>query len=287
MRFFEVNLDEKEVNLYILGDVHIGNKACAIPQLKSAVRTIANDPIGYWIGIGDYIEAINVDDKRFLGKYLSDDFKVEDLDDLPGAQAKRFIKIVEPIANKCIALVEGNHEEKIEKKYHFDVMKYIYDKIQEKSDRKIALIRTIGILSILIGKLRKLNFRSRINIALNHGCSGTGKREGYPLNLLHDIFRWYVLDLHVMGHLHTFNADRKVYITNNQLMLPYKYEAYYIVNGCFMTSREQADTYFDRRGKYDSDIGVTKIEIRLSKIYEEETKRWRNKINFDINFKRF
>ena len=51
-----------------LGDVHLGSVACDEALLQATVDRIASDPMGYWIGMGDACEFINVSDKRKIGR---------------------------------------------------------------------------------------------------------------------------------------------------------------------------------------------------------------------------
>ena len=48
-----------------IGDVHIGNAACDEARLRRVVDRIAADEWSYWVGLGDYCDFINMQDKRF------------------------------------------------------------------------------------------------------------------------------------------------------------------------------------------------------------------------------
>ena len=41
------------INIYPLGDVHLGSKECNLDLLKEWVDTVKNDPFGYAVIIGD------------------------------------------------------------------------------------------------------------------------------------------------------------------------------------------------------------------------------------------
>lgn len=98
-------------HLYPTPDVHLGNSACDEKALAEWVSTVAADPHAYWIGMGDYAEFINRKDKRFDEESIAP--WLYGVGDLAKAQRDRAIATFAPIADKCLALVKGNHEETI------------------------------------------------------------------------------------------------------------------------------------------------------------------------------
>ena len=60
-----VELDPGSVSVYFLGDIHEGAANHQAKALSKAIDIIANDSNAYWIGMGDYIDAINHRDPRF------------------------------------------------------------------------------------------------------------------------------------------------------------------------------------------------------------------------------
>lgn len=95
-------------NIYPLGDIHAGAAHCAEHDIQRMVEQIKQDKMGYWIGMGDYADAILKDDKRFdiegLAPWVKKDNIVE-------SQREWLKKLFEPIKDKCITLLTGNHEE--------------------------------------------------------------------------------------------------------------------------------------------------------------------------------
>src|SRR5690348_6769341 len=57
--------DGQPINLYPLGDVHLGAAACDIEDFRRTVKCIASDPNGYWVGMGDYGDLIMPSDPRW------------------------------------------------------------------------------------------------------------------------------------------------------------------------------------------------------------------------------
>ena len=96
-----------------LGDIHLGNAACDESLFKGAIERIASDESCYWLGMGDFCEFINVTDPRFSPDSLAPWIKMAHIGDLAKAQRDRFLDFIEPIASRCLGMIEGNHEKSI------------------------------------------------------------------------------------------------------------------------------------------------------------------------------
>jgi predicted phosphodiesterase len=253
----EINGGERK-NIYFLGDIHEGNVNHAEADLRKAVKIIKNDPDGLWIGMGDYIEAITIDDKRFDPLSVAPYYRVKDLKDFPNAQLEYLFKKLKPIDSKCIALLIGNHEESYVKHNHSDV----YNRFFEMFDSKPKKIGYVGFVRLLLHRNGFTKSDHQIKIALNHGDGGTGFREGYALNKVHDIFRGTDADVCVMGHIHQLAKDRrKIVSVSTQGKLDRRVK-YWGVSGCFLyTYVEGNKNYFEHKGRYEGTIGMLKLEI--------------------------
>lgn len=60
-----IEIQAKTATVYFLGDIHEGAANHQAKALKEAINIIATDSDAYWIGMGDYIDAINHRDPRF------------------------------------------------------------------------------------------------------------------------------------------------------------------------------------------------------------------------------
>ena len=78
--------------LHPIGDVHLGAAACDELQFERVVSRIAEDDRGYWVGIGDYCDFINRQDRRFDLDAMADWLHGER--DVAGAQAARFVECI-------------------------------------------------------------------------------------------------------------------------------------------------------------------------------------------------
>lgn len=248
---------------YYLGDVHEGAANHTAKQFKKAIEIIKSDGDA-WIGLGDYVDAINHNDPRFNPQEIADNYAIKDLEDLPRIQSNRFLDNVKPIADKCLGLIYGNHEDSYRRHNTFDVVSYMCQTMGWENLRHKAWI--------------SFNFKRKdkqvpIKAAICHGAGGGGMREGYPINKAYDVFRWDMADIHVMGHLHQMVTDRAIY--NQFTMGKMRSDVVWFgVNGCFLAkSTFGNDGYFEQRPGKESGIGMIKQTIQTS---------WDTKSDFKI-----
>jgi len=142
-REFKGNSRSDEYTIIPLGDIHIGSAACDEELLKSVCDRIRKEKNTYWVGLGDYCEFINLSDRRSDLETLADWMSIADLVDITRSQKERLLDYLLPIAGKCLALVKGNHEDTILKKYERDIYHEIVTAIKQaakmKPDEDLAL----------------------------------------------------------------------------------------------------------------------------------------------------
>ena len=100
MKFFYKKFPRRSFNLYPFGDIHYGSPQCNVDFVHQTIDTIAKDPDGYWVGMGELME------NAIVGS-LSD---VYTQTEAPEEQAKRIVQWLEPIKHKGLFMVGGNHE---------------------------------------------------------------------------------------------------------------------------------------------------------------------------------
>ena len=100
----EIPLD---CEIVLISDTHIGSKKAHITGIQRAVDFVKEKPNRFWIHLGDWIEAITTDDKRYETETTEQP--------IPELQAKEAIEIFEPIAEQGICGLLGNHERKLSK----------------------------------------------------------------------------------------------------------------------------------------------------------------------------
>lgn len=101
----------RDHNLFLFGDTHLGSRLChlsGIEQLIDAMRSPAYDlPASANFGIhhSDAIEGILIDDPRYNPSTCPQPFALQQVDD--------FVELMQPIKNKIIVMLYGNHEIKL------------------------------------------------------------------------------------------------------------------------------------------------------------------------------
>ena len=90
----------KFLNIYPLGDVHLGSKECDMNLLKQWVEMVKNDPNGVVVIIGDMMNmGLRNSKSNVYEEVLS-----------PMQQKELCYEILNPIADKIIGACSGNHE---------------------------------------------------------------------------------------------------------------------------------------------------------------------------------
>ena len=242
--------------MYFLGDIHEGAANHNEQALKRAVQIISNDADG-WLGLGDYIDAINHRDPRFNPMEIASKYQISDLDDLPQVQCDYLMQTLQPIADKCLGLLYGNHEDTYKKHNTFDVVNHLSKNLQTSN---------LG-HKCWISLLFRFNDTKSIPIKIvaMHGTGGGGMREGSPINKVHDLFRWDMADCHIIGHLHQAGISRPVY-NRFEYGTVRREPAWFAVNGCFLNKSEVgSDGYFEQAAGMESTIGMLRYEIKPSR----------------------
>lgn len=254
-----------KVTIYFAGDLHIGNVNFDRRSFVELINIIKEDQNAYFIGMGDYLDCININDKRFDAKTIDKTYRIKDLSNLAVVQAQDFIKLVTPIKDKILLLLSGNHESKYTRVYNMDIFTYICDKLNVS-----YRIENVGMVKLNVAIQNRDN--RMVTMFLNHGDGGNGKREGYPLNILHDVFRWSDCDVNIMGHIHQLVEDKKYFFSINPKTNKFSQRAkLYGVSGTFLKTYEEGNiNYFEHKGRYGNDIGCLRLTISYNYVKNKQ-----------------
>ncbi|MBU1621854.1 MAG: metallophosphoesterase [Gammaproteobacteria bacterium] len=248
-----------------LGDIHLGARACDEKQLSRVVKRIRKSPDTYWIGLGDYADFINRSDRRFDPATLASWFTVADLVDPPRAQIEKLMEYLLPIADKCLGLIEGNHESLIRHRYERDVYSEIVSQIKRAkgmaADESLAL-GVCGWLLLRFYRGERGGGAQTIKINCHHGFVGGRLAGAKALNMQ----RWlwtHSADLVIFGHSHNTSAQPEAVEGLNQagdLVTEVR-------KGCFSgtflrTTENGATTYSEAAGYFPLPICGARITLR-------------------------
>ena len=145
----------KQLNIYPLGDVHIGSKEFDLDLFKKWVETVKNDPYGAVVIIGDMMN---------MGLRNSKSNVYEELLS-PMAQKELCYELLKPIANKIIGGCSGNHEYRAVKEVGMNPLYDVFCRlcIEDRYRENICFIK------LTVGKQGKNP--NTYGLVLTHGSS--------------------------------------------------------------------------------------------------------------------
>lgn len=243
-----------------IGDIHEGNIGCCEKTLLEQIDWIKNNKNVFWIGMGDFAEAINYSDPRFDIKSVSRKYRGElgDIDMMVQLQVDTICKLFEPIKDKCLGLHRGNHEECIRRYFHYDILYELWKKLKVKLLYDVAITR-------LQFTAKNSRWTNSFDIFSTHGCIA-GRKSGGKVNRLEDLMAGFEADIYLSGHAHvkTVTTTNRLYIDQaGNLKSKRKIGAY---TGSFLRGYNINQTSYIEKGNFPaSDIGVVKIIINPRK----------------------
>ena len=102
MQFFERTFSTPSITIYPLGDFHFGSEQCNKQFLAQVIEEIRENPLAYWVGMGDMIENAIVGSKSDVYTQTAQ----------PKDQIDYIVKLLTPIKEKGLFLIAGNHEQR-------------------------------------------------------------------------------------------------------------------------------------------------------------------------------
>lgn len=240
--------------IYTIGDVHLGKLNCCEQAFRRIVKRIADDDNAVWVGGGDIIEAIKPGDaKRWDSSVMADWMldggpqKVRDrMRDVTRHQVDRALTILHPIKDKCIGMIEGNHEFACRQYYNSDVQGDMCGGLGVPNLTDCAFVEFFF--------LRKRSSR-RIIMFVAHG-NGGGRAAGSEPNHLARMLLDKDCDIAARGHSHTFHILPPVprmivkgHGTGNDGRIGQRVLRAYNW-GCYVLSYPEGPSLYETRGQY-------------------------------------
>ena len=187
-------------------DIHLGNRHCAEKLLRRDVRAVKDDPFAYWWDLGDSCEFINFRDPRFnpneLAKWL---LGWDELEDIAKAQRERYVRMFQPIGDRCLMRVEGNYERSILRHTEREV----YTTIAEGIGAENVCVGPSGFLRIVFnretGKKKAQGAIWTMVVFATHGWWG-GRLMGAGALNLERVANRVRADVVIAGHDHKNRA---------------------------------------------------------------------------------
>ncbi len=200
---FEYGGNNNTFTFVTLSDLHCGGLIDE-KLLSSAVSYIANNDNVYWFGGGDMIEAINKKDKRFEPEAIA---SWVSLKDPIGSEIEYVVEKLRPIREKCLGLIEGNHEFAATQMWERDVHQNICTNLNVTSLGPRATFNLIFRRGNLQKKGGVVTFPGLIAHGSNSGGGGSKGNEEKTLREPLEAFDTYSgARIILMGHTHDVNA---------------------------------------------------------------------------------
>lgn len=175
------------IEIHPMADLHLGDSQADFKMIMERIEHIKNTPNAYCILGGDLMDtAISSSIGDTYGANLQ-----------PMEQLKECVKIFEPIKDKILAVLPGNHENRAYKTDGIDITEIMCAQlgIPERYSPTTAL------LFIRLGMNKKLKRRQYYTCYVTHGAGG-GRKEGGKINRLADLSMIVDADIYIHGHTH-------------------------------------------------------------------------------------
>jgi len=193
-----------EFEIYPIGDAHIGARSCAEKPLRKIIKDIKDNPNARWLGGGDLYDAIKPQDSKRFDMDVMPDWMLEGdavntrekLNDILHQQHLRIVEMLEPIAEKCWGLIEGNHEYSIRKFYNDNIHKALCNRLGVEDLTDEAGIRL---------RFKRATATTTVKLYIRHGFGGGRTAGAEPNSLARLINEWEDFDVCLTGHSHTFD----------------------------------------------------------------------------------
>ena len=194
-----------ELLLIPISDIHYGADTFSHKHLQYTVDFIANKPNARAIGTGDWLEAA-------IAGSCSDIYSQTVS---PQQQMKDLIKIFEPIKDKFLGFVTGNHENRIYKATGIDITSLIADKFDAPYRPEGMMIK----VAIGAGAERHPNQQYVFKIYFTHGYGGARTKSAKAVKA-ERVATWIDADCYVVSHDHVVNVAPDIYLEVDRRTYP-------------------------------------------------------------------
>ena len=177
----------EQIEIHPMSDLHIGDMQCDYKSILERIEYIKNTPNAYCILDGDLMDmAISTSVGDTYGANIQ-----------PMEQLKHCVRLFEPIKDKILAVLPGNHENRIYRADGIDITSLMCGQLGI-ADRYSS---TTAMVFVRFGATTRRGRPQLYTIYVTHG-SGGGRREGGKINRLTDLAAIVDADIYVMGHTH-------------------------------------------------------------------------------------
>lgn len=199
-----------EFHLYPAPDIHAGNIEHQESRLDAWIARIKADDRAYWIGMGDYCEFINRRDKRYREESAAP--WLWGRKDVAATERDWIIAKLKPIADKCIAMVKGNHEDTMQQWNERDVFDPLCEEMGSTAERPLAL-EYWGFIRLMFRHMKQNAHPSTwtCDAFATHGW-WAGRLQGNGALNLERLGGWAQAQIVLAGHDHKLKTHKQVVV---------------------------------------------------------------------------
>lgn len=189
MKTIRVDLpkDLRTLELHPLADLHLGDQECDFQGIVEILKHIKETPNAYCILGGDLMDTA-------IASSIGDTYAAS-LN--PMEQLKQCVKLFEPIKDKILCILPGNHERRVYKQDGIDLTAIMASQLGLSNKYS----STTAYLFIRFGWDSQHGRKRCYTLYYTHG-SGGGRKEGGKINRLVDLSTICDADIYCMGHVH-------------------------------------------------------------------------------------
>jgi len=176
-----------KLNVYFIGDFHVGSKDCNIDKIKEDIATIKGDKNALAIIMGD---TCNCGLRNSVGAGSFDDLIT------PARQMEDVIEMLMPIKDKIVGVHNGNHSNRV------------YNETSLIPEKMIA--KDLGVPYLGDTCFHHMRFKNQTYILFTaHGSTGSSSVGG-SLNSCMKYRGFAQADLYAMGHTHNLSTYAQI-----------------------------------------------------------------------------
>lgn len=226
-----------DITLIPVGDIHLG-EGVDRELLDGWIEAIRVNPEIWWFGMGDLM---NIMLKDSVGNIFEQGMN-------PQEQMLVVKTLLEPIKDKCLGMVIGNHEDRMRRNTSFDIIKMICE------FWKVPYLDYSGYLQLYVGEYRYTVF-------LTHGSGGAAYTPGSKWNKIHRLAKFRDADVFCMGHVHDAAVDSAIFerLTDEGAVWRKRYFAF---TGHFLNYES---SYADRKMMPPGKKGCIRIHLKADR----------------------
>lgn len=245
--------------IYYIADQHIGNTGFDREKAIEDRDKILNDPFAYWIQGGDAIDAVVLTDtKRFDPRAIT----CKRLDDIVMEEADGWLDIYKPIANRCIGILDGNHEDKIRQHYHIDIVRYLCKHMKTNYLGDVAFIKLL--FTRKAGSVENKGTTTSFDIFAAHG-NVAGRKGGGKVNRLEDLMANFDADIYMLAHGHKkiTHSSTKLHLSSSGEIRLKQRKVVGFMTGSYLKTYQIGSKCYAEKGMFPpSDLGMIGVHIK-------------------------